>query len=227
LRILAACRNIFVDRRMRCYAPIRGIIDLSEPTPGASAPGEITVLLEAAQGGDRAAFDAIYHLAYAELKRLAHAVRAGRGSLTLNTTELLHEAYLKLLPAPRGRVHGREHFFRIAARAMRQVLVDAARRRNAQRRGGGAPVILLHESSAEVQPTATNRGVEPEQIIALEEALTRLEEWSPRQASVVECRVFAGLSIEETARALDISTPTVKRDWQTARAWLAQALGQA
>jgi RNA polymerase sigma factor (TIGR02999 family) len=189
------------------------------------APGEITQLLQAAQEGDRGAFDEVYRMVYAELHALAHAVRSGRGSATLNTTALVHEAYLKLVPSPRGPVQDRSHFFGIAARAMRQVLVDAARKRSAARRGGGAVVVQLDES-ADVADSAA-AGVRAEEIIALDDALAQLQEWNPRQASVVECRVFAGLSVPETARALGISEPTVKRDWQTARAWLAHALGHS
>lgn len=191
------------------------------------APGDITQLLRAAQEGDRAAFDEVYRTVYAELHALAHAVRSGRGSATLNTTALVHEAYLKLVPTPRGPVHDRSHFFGIAARAMRQVLVDAARRRSAARRGGGAVVVQLDESADIARQETDATGIRAEEIIALDDALEQLQEWNPRQASVVECRVFAGLSVPETARALGISEPTVKRDWQTARAWLAHALGHS
>lgn len=186
-------------------------------------PGEITLLLRAAQNGDRVAFDEVYRVVYDELRALAHAVRARHRSDTLNTTALVHEAYLKLVPAPRGEVHGRAHFFGIAARAMRQVLVDAARRRSAARRGGGAVAAQLDES-LDRGPTGT---VEAEDILALDAALTRLEALSPRQANVIECRIFAGLSVAETALALGVSEPTVKRDWQTARAFLAHALGHS
>jgi RNA polymerase sigma factor (TIGR02999 family) len=184
--------------------------------------GEITLLLRAAQDGDRVAFDEVYRVVYDELRSLARAVRSRHRSDTLNTTALVHEAYLKLVPAPRGEVHDRAHFFGIAARAMRQVLVDAARRRSAARRGGGAIVAELNES-LDRSPAAT---VQAEDILALDAALKQLEAMSARQASVIECRVFAGLSVTETALALRVSEPTVKRDWQTARAFLAHALGQ-
>lgn len=187
------------------------------------APGEITRLLRAAQDGDRAAFDQVYHNVYQELRRLARAVRSGSGAATLNTTALVHEAYMKLVPGPRGRVADRDHFFGIAARAMRQVLVDAARKRKAVRRGAGMTMLPL-DASAELARGENPLAIPPDDILALDDALKQLQEWNPRQASVVEFRVFAGLSIPETARALGVSEPTVKRDWQTARAWLAHAL---
>ena len=189
------------------------------------APGEITQLLRAAQEGDRDAFDEVYRAVYAELHALAHAVRSGRGSATLNTTALVHEAYLKLVPSPRGPVQDRSHFLGIAARAMRQVLVDAARKRKAARRGAGAVVVQLDEFADIASRDSDAVGMRADEIIALDDALRQLQLWNARQASVVECRVFAGLSVPETARTLGISEPTVKRDWQTARAWLAHALG--
>ncbi len=182
--------------------------------------GEITLLLRAAQDGDRVAFDEVYRVVYDELRGLARAVRSRHRSDTINTTALVHEAYLKLVPAPSGRVQDRAHFFSIAARAMRQVLVDAARRRSAVRRGGGAEIVVLDESL----DRGPDRPVEADDVIALDDALRQLEAMSPRQASVIECRVFAGLSVAETAHALGVSEPTVKRDWQTARAFLAHTL---
>jgi RNA polymerase sigma factor (TIGR02999 family) len=190
----------------------------------APAPGDITRLLGAAQEGDRAAFDELYRRVYDELHRLARMVRSGRGAPTLNTTALVHEAYLKLVPAPRGAVHDRAHFFAIAARAMRQVLVDAARRRSTARRAADGAAAHLIEGGADPGQSGS---IPVEDVLALDDALRQLQEWSPRQASVVECRVFAGLTVGETARALDVSEPTVKRDWQTARAWLAHVLGPA
>jgi RNA polymerase sigma factor (TIGR02999 family) len=192
-----------------------------------SAPGEITQLLQAAQEGDRASFDEVYRLVYDELHALAHAVRSGGNSATLSTTALVHEAYLKLIPAPRGRVQDRSHFYAIAARAMRQVLVDAARKRTAARRGAGAEIMPIDDVPDATTPAADVRSMRAEEIMAIDEVLRQLQEWNPRQASVVECRVFGGLSVTETAQALGVSEPTVKRDWQTARAWLAQALGHA
>jgi RNA polymerase sigma factor (TIGR02999 family) len=193
----------------------------------APTPSDITVLLRAAQAGDRAAFDDLYQVVYQHLRAVARTVRARRNSPTLNTTALVHEAYLKLVPAPAGEVRDREHFFAIAARAMRQVLVDAARRRSTARKAAEQPAVELQHWAYRPEEAGTARAIAPEDLLALDEALGRLLAWSPRQASVVECRVFAGLSVEETARALGVSEPTVKRDWHMARAWLAHELGGA
>jgi RNA polymerase sigma factor (TIGR02999 family) len=174
----------------------------------------VTALLMAARDGDEAAFQSLFDRLYAELRRLAHVVRAGHEPATLDTTELVHEAYLKLVPGRGFTARDRLHFFRIAARAMRQVLVDAARRRSTR---AERQVRLKLEPITAVDALSTD-------ILALDAVLTALEAVRPRQASVVECRFFAGLSVEDTAAALDISAPTVKRDWRTARAWLADAL---
>jgi RNA polymerase sigma factor (TIGR02999 family) len=173
----------------------------------------VTQLLQAAEAGDDAAFRQLYARTYDELRRLAHRVRSGEGQ-TLNTTALVHEAYLKLVPGA-GLARDRVHFFRIAARAMRQVLVDAARRRATRSRNDDMLRVEMSEAAHRI----------PADILELERALVELESLSRRQAEVVECRFYVGLSVEETAAALGVSTPTVKRDWRVARAWLAQALG--
>jgi len=177
----------------------------------------LSQLLEAAERGDQAAFRDLSSLLYDELRRLARCVRGGAYH-TLNTTSLVHEAYLKLVPGSAIPVRDRIHFFRIAGRAMRQVLVDAARRRSSRER-------VQHQLALEADWTESDR-VSAE-LLDLEDALVELEALNPRQARVVECRYFAGLSHEETAVALGVSVPTVKRDWRVARAWLAQALGSA
>lgn len=175
----------------------------------------VTWLLQAADSGDEAAFEQIFERTYDELRRLAHRVRQGRSGLTLDTTALVHEAYIKLVPGGGLVVNDRVHFFRIAARAMRQVLIDAARRRATRDRKLAA---LRVETEA---PDADRLAAD---VLELEHALSELESVSPRQAEVVVCRFFAGLSVEDTATALGVSTPTVKRDWRVARAWLASAL---
>jgi RNA polymerase sigma factor (TIGR02999 family) len=179
--------------------------------------GDVTALLQAAHDGDADAFRRLYARLYDELRRLARTVRAARGADTINTTALVHEAYVKLAPARGLGVRDRAHFMKIAARAMRQVLVDAARRR--QTRAARRPA--LEAAGAE----ASELDVLSEDVVALDRALSTLAEISPRQANVVECRFFAGLSIEDTAAALDVSAPTVKRDWRIARTWLAHQLG--
>lgn len=184
-------------------------------------PTDVTRLLRDAADGDASAYDRAFDLVYDELKRRARWIRRGRNA-TVNTTALVHEAYLHLMPSRDAAWEGRSHFLGVAARAMRQVLVAAARRRSAQKRGGEAVDVSLEASSAAGQvadPGAA--GVSPELVLALNAALEELEALSPRQARVVEYRYFAGMSVEETAEALDVSAPTVKRDWRAARAWLA------
>ena len=177
---------------------------------------EITLLLDAARGGDRGALDSVLATLYQELHGMARRQLAGQYGHTLDATALVHEAYLKLVPGTGLLARDRIHFFRIAARAMRQVLVDAARRRATRDRGN----LLLYVEA--IAGTAERLSLE---VLDLENALVELEALSPRQANVVECRFFAGLSVEETAEALGVSSPTVKREWRIARAWLAQALG--
>jgi RNA polymerase sigma factor (TIGR02999 family) len=191
---------------------------------GGSAQGEeITHLLESASGGDAEAFDRVFQVVYDELRRLARQVRRGRASETLNTTALVHEAYVRLLPSRDLAWEGRSHFMAVAARAMRQVLVRAAERRATAKRGGDKTHVPLDDTFHRIEGGGSG-GVDPERILALDAALGGLERLNARQARVVECRFFAGLSVEETARALDVSEPTVKRDWSAARAFLAREL---
>jgi len=181
---------------------------------------DVTVdLVRSARQGDRAAIDRLFELAYGELIRRARGLRFGGAPATLNTTALVHEAYLKLRPDRGLDVADRAHFNYVMVRAMRQVLVDQARRDNAQKRGGGQALVTLHDQDG---PTT----VHPGQMIALDEALQRLASIDLRKSQVVECRFFTGLSVAETAEILEISEPTVKRDWRVARAWLAQELGE-
>jgi RNA polymerase sigma factor (TIGR02999 family) len=173
-------------------------------------------LLKGAREGDRTALDTLFALAYDELKRIAQRVRSG-GADTLSTTALVHEAYLKLVPSQLP-ANDSAHFKLLIARAMREVLIDAARRRDAEKRGGGDFAITLDEN---LQSAPIGAG----KLLDLHDALDELNRVDPRRASVVECRFFGGLDIDETASALGLSTATVKRDWRVARAWLAQALG--
>ena len=171
--------------------------------------------------GDDAAVATLFSIAYEEVHALAHVLRRGEASETLNTTGLVHEAYFKLLPSSGLPVESLAHFKHIVGRAMRQVLVDKARARGAQKRGGDDAVLV---TLTDVPGDA--RTIDPVLLVELHEALDDLEEAAPRSAKVVECRFFAGLDVQETAMALDISPATVKRDWKVARAWLAQALDQ-
>ena len=187
-----------------------------------STPGDVTELLAESRAGDARANDRLLSLVYDELYRLAQRHRLGRRrDATLNTTSLVHEAYIKLVDDDRLPFDGRAHFFASAARAMRQVVVDDARAKNRAKRGGGerpAPLDAVPEIEADA-PT--------EEVLALDEALKTFETIDPRAARVVECRYFAGLTVEETAEALGISATTVKREWAAARAWLYRALGRS
>ena len=179
---------------------------------------EITALLHAHAAGDAAALEQLLPRVYGELRRIArNRLRRERAAHTLAATELVHEAFLELVPIERVDWRGRAHFFAIASRAMRNVLIDHAVRRRAAKRGGGAPVLSLGEADG-----ATEQPLD--ELIALSDALNRLERLEPRQAQVVECRFFGGLSLEETAAALKISAATVSRDWTFARAWLHREL---
>lgn len=182
-----------------------------------TSPDAITQLLHRAHSGDDGAFDQLFEVVYDELKRLAQAVRRPGAAETINTTALVHEAYVKLTPSRQLSWADRSHFFGVAARAMRQVLIAAAEKKSAKKRGSGQAPVAFDEQ-------VHGASVQPEQLLDLERALATLEVANPRQARVVECRFFAGLSVEETAEALGISEPTVKRDWRFARAWLTEAL---
>lgn len=178
----------------------------------------ITDYLLQAQGGDRDAVERLFPLIYAELRRIAHsALRRERDDHTLGTTGLVHEAYLKLVVPTRVGWEGRRHFFGLAARAMRQILVDYARRHGALKRGGGFRPTALEEAALPVEQRA-------EALLAVDEAITRLAAAAPDLAQVVECRFFAGLTEEETAAALGTSTRSVQRQWRSAKAWLYQDL---
>ncbi len=176
----------------------------------------LITLLEAVRAGHTQAFDRVFDLVYDELRRMAHVVRRGRGG-TLDTTGLVHEAYVKLAGAAILAPENRLHFMRIAARAMRQVLINAAEQKLAAKRGGGQSDITfedhLHADRVDVA-----------ELLSLHNALGRLEAIDPRQAQVVECRYFGGMTIQETAVAVGVSVPTVNREWRMARAWLARTL---
>jgi RNA polymerase sigma factor (TIGR02999 family) len=162
--------------------------------------------------------DDLVPLLYDELHRMAHGQRAREGRQpTLHTTELVHEAYLRLADDPRVRERGRAYFMGAAAQAMRRVLIDAARRRRAAKRGGDPVRVTLGEDDATVDAYAS-------ELLDLDRALAGLEAESPRLARTVECRFFGGMTVDETATALEVSPRTVKADWALARAWLVDAL---
>lgn len=176
----------------------------------------------AGRSDEREALDALFSATYEELRRLAASVRRNDPSVTLSPTALVNEAWLKLAQSPEFAATSRLHFKRIAARAMRQVLVEAARRRNSHKRGGSGQALLVtfDESVAD----AAARG---EDLLALDRALDDLAKVEPRQAIMVESRFFGGLDVAETAELLEISEATLLRDWRAAKAWLAVELRQA
>ncbi len=176
---------------------------------------DITRMLQEWSGGDRNALDALLPLVYTELHRQASRyLRRERPDHTLQTTALIHEAYVKLVDQREVNWQNRAHFFGVAAQMMRRILVDYARQRRRAKRGGIAEGLPLEEAALVV---SEERSVD---LVALDEALTRLAEFDERQARIVELRYFSGLSIEETAEVLSISPATVKSDWNVAKAWL-------
>ena len=181
------------------------------------APGDVTRLLQAAGGGDHAAWSRLVDLVYPEIKRLARGARGRPREHTLCTTALVHECYLRLSRAA-GVPRDRDHLRALAVRIMRQVLTDHARERLALKRGGG-------ESAANLDAVDPADRRQFEQLVEIDDALRRLAGEKPRQAQVFECRYFGGLNDDETAEALAISPRTVHRDWDEARAWLAGTLG--
>jgi RNA polymerase sigma factor (TIGR02999 family) len=186
-------------------------------------PGEVTQLLESAGAGEPAAMDQLFSVVYDELQRIAHRqLRLERTGHTLETSGLVHEAYLKLVGLDRIEWRGRSHFFAAAAGAMRRILIDHAESRRALKRGGGQRRVTLDEGSLP-SPALLDDG-SLDDLLALDQALERLRTLDERQARVVECRFFSGMTIEEMAEALDVSPMTVKRDWTAARAWLNREL---
>jgi RNA polymerase sigma factor (TIGR02999 family) len=184
-----------------------------------SSRQSITAALLAHQEGTPGALDDLFELVYPELRLIARR-QLSRGrpdGHVLDTSGLVHEAYFKLVDHTQVGWQDRQHFFGVAARAMRQVIVDYARARNRLKRGAGRPDLNLDEHQIAID-------VHLEQLLALNEALERLEAVEPRLLQVVECRYFAGYTEEETAEALAVSTRTVERDWLTAKAWLRNAM---
>ncbi len=184
------------------------------------SPKEITRLLVAWGDGDQAALDELTPLVHEELHRLAHHYMGGeRTGHTLQTTALVNEAYIRLIDWKNVRWQSRAHFFAVSAQLMRRILVDFARARGYQKRGGGMLAVSLDEAAF----VSEDKGAD---LVALDEALVTLATLDPRQSKVVELRFFGGLSNEETAEVLQVSSGTVRRDWSLARAWLHRELSK-
>jgi len=182
---------------------------------------QVTELLVDWGNGNESGFDGLFAVVYDELRRLASSyMRRERSDHTLQTTALVHEAYLKLVRQSDSPLQSRIHFFAVAAKVMRQILIDHARARQYEKRGGGEPRISLDEAAIISDDRA-------EELVALDEALTVLAERDSRQSEIIELRFFGGLSIEETAAVLNVSPGTVMRDWTFARAWLKNQMANA
>lgn len=166
---------------------------------------------------ERTALDQLFVATYEELRRLAATVSRADPSATLSPTALVNEAWLKLAATPAVGAATRLHFKRIAARAMRQVLIEAARRRNAEKRGSGVALVTFDDSAKQIPSSAS-------ELLSLDEALEALARVNPRQALMVESRFFGGLDVSETAELLQVSEATILRDWRAAKAWLAVEL---
>jgi len=181
---------------------------------------DVSALLRRWSGGDGTAAAELTPLVYAELRRLAHQyLQRERAEHSLRSTDLVHEAYLRLVDQKQAHWQDRAHFFAVSGRIMRHILVDHARARLRDKRGGGATMLVLNEAI----DVPEQRSFE---LVALDDALERLAKLDPQQSRVVELRFFAGLSVEETAAALGVSRATVNRDWVTARAWLIREISR-
>lgn len=178
----------------------------------------ITMLLGEARSGDAAATEALFNAVYNELRVIARANRRRwQGNRTLNTTALINEVFIKLAGSAPVDFQNRTHFYATASKAMRQVLVNYAEQQKAKKRGGDALRVTLDESVFATEASAN-------ELLSVHQLLTQLEEKNPRRSRIVECRVFGGMTVEEVADALDISTATVKREWRVATAWLYRAV---
>ena len=193
----------------------------------AARPHAITDALAALRGGDPDAMDRLVPLVYEELARIAHRqLRLEVPGHTLSTTALVHEAYLRLVDQTRAQWADRAQFFGVAAHSMRRVLVDHARRHRAARRGGVHRRVVSLQALEATDAASLAAGERAEILVAMDEALERLTALDARQARVVECRFFGGLTEPETAEALGVTARTVARDWVKARGWLYQELGR-
>lgn len=181
----------------------------------------VTVLLDQVRRGDPVAPARLFALVYDKLREIARVQRRRQPTTeTLNTTALVHEAYIKLFGGGGRDFKDRAHFMAVASTAMRQILIGHARRQSAKKRGGGQPPVSFEEVARALRGEVAADAPAAEALLALDRALERLQRRSERQSRIVECRFFGGMSIEETASALGVSPATVKRDWSMAQAWL-------
>lgn len=186
-----------------------------------TAAGRVSILLGDLQNGDPAAASRLLPIVYKELRRLAgHYMRGEKPGQTIQATELVHEAYLRLVGHEHNEWRERSHFFAMAATSMRRILVERARRKIAEKHGGGFERIELDEAFVYSPQKSKD-------IVALDDALKLLEEMSPRQSCVVELRFFGGLEMEEIAKVEGVSVRTIKQDWSLARAWLHREIAKA
>jgi RNA polymerase sigma factor (TIGR02999 family) len=185
-----------------------------------ASSNQVTELLARWSKGDIAAREALFPVVYNELRRVAGRCLAGQNNQTLQSTALVHEAYLRLVRQDSVRVETRTHFFGIAAHLMRQILVDHARKRGAAKRGANCLMLALDEAVVLPQKREVD-------LIVLDDALNRLAALDPRQSQIVDLRFFGGLSIEDTSYVLGISPATVKREWATARLWLQREMSRS
>ncbi len=201
------------------YASPAWIVTRKSLQPGAS--NQVTELLVRWRAGDKVALDALMPLVYSELRRIAqHYLKNERPDHTLQSTALVHEAYVRLTQQNLPEWQNRAHFFGVAAHLMRQILVDHARNHRASKRGGNVYRLALEDAEEQPQPLDVD-------LVALDDALKTLAGMDAQQSRVVELKFFAGLSIEDTAEVLGVSASTVKRDWITARAWLYRELARS
>lgn len=192
---------------------------MSERSPDPTQHGEVTRLLSSAADGDTEALNRLIPLIYPDLRAIAHRrIRGERAGHTLNTTAVVHEAYVRIVEGEDQDWRDRVHFLAVASKVMRHVLIDYARMKQAHKRGGGAVPVTLDDQHAADEETVLD-------VLELDEALQRLAAHDPRLEKVVECRFFGGMNMEETAEALGVSVRTATRDWRRARTYLYDALG--
>lgn len=201
---------------MKPPSSLQGPADMADPDQQT-----VTRLLHELRAGNRDAFTELLPLVYGELHHLAARHRQRwQGDETLNTTALVHEAYLRLVDRSEPEWSSHPHFLAVASTAMRQILIDYAKRKHTAKRGGGRPHVPLHEMEAAMRGAGDPSEAGSEALLALDDSLRRLEEHDRRQSRIVECRFFGGMTIQDTAEALGISPATVSRDWAIAQRWL-------